>query len=208
MNTLAKWMLVAAMTGMGSVSAQASTFQGQDANGAFDNSCGNTCVMYYDSTLNIEILGNWNIGSGPWSATAAAGSAQALAEAAGFDATGVTGWVLPSGDGGQPAGTLNQFLSIWNDVGGSIAGLQAEFKAVQYAGYWSSSVYSPGVSAWYFATFSGNPGHSDVIYYGDAVAVRPGEISAVPLPGAAWLLLSGLGGLGLLGKRRQQQLPV
>ena len=86
-----------------------SAFEGRDANGTVNNSSTVTgatkCVMIYDSTLDITILNDWNIGIGFWSATASPGSAQALAETAGFNATGLTGWRLPTGDGLQPANT-------------------------------------------------------------------------------------------------------
>ncbi len=199
--------LLAAGALSGPLSAQASTFQGQDANGAFDNSCGNTCAMYYDATLNIEILGNWNIGFGPWSATAAPGSAQALAESAGFATTGLTGWVLPTGNDTQPAGAQNQYLSIGTAVGGTLTGLQGQFFGVQNAEYWSGTELTPGVYAWFFYTaYGGGYAAENFNYY--AVAVRPGEISAVPLPGAAWLLLSGLLGLIGLGRHKAETLGL
>jgi hypothetical protein len=204
MNTISKWVMAVGLLG-GPLTAQAtSVFQGQDANGAFDNSCtvsgATACAMFYDSDLKIEILNNWNIGSGSWS------QAQTLAEKAGFNATGLTGWVLPTGNGYASAGASNQYLSIWNDVGGSLAGAQAHFDGWQTeANYWSGTEYSPGSYAWYFVSYNGNQPR-DPEYYGlYAVAVRPGEISAVPLPATAWLLLSALGGLGLLMRRSQHQ---
>jgi hypothetical protein len=190
--------LLAAGALSGPLTAQAtSVFQGQDANGAFDNSCGSACVMYYDSDLSITILGNWNIGPGTWS------TAQALAEKTGFHATGLTGWVLPTGNGAEGAGASNQYLSIWQDVGSSLSGLQAQFAGVQSGIYWSGTEFAPGVSAWGFTTSNGLQGLSteNANYY--AVAVRPGEISAVPLPAAAWLLVSGLAGLGMFGRKRK-----
>jgi hypothetical protein len=65
--------------------------------------------MFYNTTLNITILNDWGLGSVFWSATAAAGSAQAVAESAGFAQTGLTGWFLPTGDGSQGPGPLNQW---------------------------------------------------------------------------------------------------
>ena len=158
--------------------------------------------MIYDSTLNITILNNWNIGRGFWSATAAAFSAQWFAETAGFNATGLTGWRLPTGDGLQPAGALNEYLSIWNDVGGSFTQLASEFDGVQTDSYWSGSE-SDADYAWEFETISGS--HFDLLKPSKllAVAVRSGDVvAAVPEPESLALVLVGLVAAGVARRRR------
>jgi hypothetical protein len=70
---------------------------------------------------------------------------------------------------------------------------------------WSGTTESTGV-AW---VFSSGGSLEDGGLEGDdfdALAVRAGQVSAVPLPAAAWLMMSGLGALALLGRRRRQQL--
>ena len=160
--------------------------------------------MFYNTTLNVTILNDWNIGRGFWSATAAAGSAQALAASAGAAQTAFTGWFLPTGDGGSVAGALNQYLSIWSDVGSSLAGLQAQFDGVQSFYYWSGTEYAPDPDlAWYFYSVDG--GQSDVgkfiaLY---AVAVRPGDVAArVPEPKTLALALLALGATVVARRRR------
>lgn len=79
------------------------------------------------------------------------------------------------------------------------------FTNLQSNVYWSGTGFAPSASnAWIFDTNVGlqNDGVKGFEYY--AWAVRPGDVAPpVPLPAAAWLLLSGLGGLGLLGRGRK-----
>ena len=71
-------------------------------------------------------------------------------------------------------------------------------------GYWSGTDYGADSGhAWYFNTGYGIQGdyyNKNALLY--AWAVRPGDISAVPIPGAVWLFGSGL--LGLLGFKKRK----
>jgi len=181
-------------------------FQGRDATGAASGSCTVTgagkCTYFYDIVLDITILNNWNIGSGTWSASAAPSSAQALAASAGLTASGLTGWVLPTGDGGAAAGASNQYLSIWNSVGSTFAGLSGQFDGVRTDFYWSGSVFDPSL-AWYFYAVNGGQNVDIQNYPLFAVAVRPGDVvAAIPEPQTYALMLMGLGALLLAQRRR------
>ncbi len=188
-------------------------FQGRDATGAASGSCTPTgpgkCTYFYDTTLDITILNNWNIGTGTWSPGAVAGSAQALAASAGFAASGLSGWVLPTGDGYAAAGANNQYLSIWNSVGNSFAGLTNQFNSVQLGPYLSSSDCTgfpcPGYP-WFFDPNNGNLQDVDFsLSSSQALAVRPGDVAAVtavPEPQTYALMLMGLGALMVVKRRR------
>ncbi len=113
---------------------------------------------------------------------------------------------MPTGDGGQAAGALNQYLSIWSDVGSSLAGLQAQFDGVQSDFYWSGTEYAPGPAfAWYFYSGDGSPElrrRLDALY---AVAVRPGDVTAaVPEPQTLALALLALGAMVVARRRRSR----
>lgn len=76
--------------------------------------------------------------------------------------------------------------------------------------YWSGTVYDPyndgfGSSteiAWYFTSYGMQYSAYGSSNFMNALAVRTGQVSAVPVPAAAWLLGSGL--LGLIGIARRK----
>jgi hypothetical protein len=68
--------------------------------------------------------------------------------------------------------------------------------------YWSGTEYSSGLDqAWYFYFYDGNQSLGVKVGEAYALAVRPAEVSAVPVPASVLLLGSAL--IGLLGLRRK-----
>lgn len=82
------------------------------------------------------------------------------------------------------------------------------FSNLQPYNYWSGTDYAPDTSyAWRFLFVNGRQiiylkagGLAGSAFY--AWAVRPGDISAVPIPASAWLLGTGLA--GLVGRRMRR----
>ena len=78
----------------------------------------------------------------------------------------------------------------------------ALFQNVQPDHYWSGTEYAPNpYSAWFYTSL-GSQGYYNKSNVQFAWAVRPGQVAAVPVPAAAWLLGSGL--LGLIGVARRR----
>lgn len=76
------------------------------------------------------------------------------------------------------------------------------FNNLQGDVYWSGTLYPPFPDdAWGFHFNGGHQGLVVTEDYRRALAVLPGDVSAVPIPGAVWLFGSGL--VGLAGLRRK-----
>ncbi len=136
---------------------------------------------------------------------------------------GVTGWTLPTtADAANPNNygyniTTSQLGDLFYNQLGGVAGSSITtthnanynlFSNVQDYVYWSGSEYAPFPgNAWYFYTVNGVQHDTfSKSFQFHAWAVRPGDVAAVPLPGAVWLFLSGLIGLMSLKLRRHNGL--
>ncbi len=108
-----------------------------------------------------------------------------------YEALGNKGYYDTSGNGPQSGWGLQNTFDFDN--------LLADF-------YWSGTEYSPNPhSAWDFYFGYGYQGNYDKSSHNYALAVRPGDVSAVPVPGTVLLLASGLAGLGALGRERRRR---
>jgi len=107
-----------------------------------------------------------------------------------YDTLGNLGWYDTSGTGPQSGWGLTN---------------TGPFSNFQSSSYWSGLEYAPNTSiAWYFLIGDGaqyNRNKTNSRLY--ALAVRPGDVSAVPVPAAVWLFGSGL--MGLLGVMRRKR---
>ena len=126
----------------------------------------------------------------------------AVAWANNLDYAGYTDWVLPT-----ITQLANQFSTNLGEAeGSSIADSHnanyALFDNVQSDVYWSGSDYAPILNyAWYFGTSNGSQNGTNRDYQLYAWAVRPGDVAAVPVPGAFWLFGSAM--VGLMGLKRR-----
>lgn len=78
----------------------------------------------------------------------------------------------------------------------------SDFDNLVASWYWTGTKYDPN-NSWHFYMRSGGHAYDSLGNDAYGLAVRSGNVSAVPIPGAVWLLGSGLA--GLIGLRRKKK---
>lgn len=93
------------------------------------------------------------------------------------------------------------YLYYQNNVTASSSGL---FTNIQVHAYWTSTEFAPApFAAWFFFLGNGTQGGgSSTANGGYALAVRLGDVTAVPVSAAVWLFGSALGLLGWLRHKK------
>lgn len=155
----------------------------------------------YDSVLNATWFLTANSTALNWSA--------ANAWAVGLTVGTFSGWALPSADPvcgygknctGSQMGSL-YYTALGNAAGGPLSNT-GPFKDLLSDYYWSGTEYAPRPSdAWVFDTRNGFQTTYSKGRPNYALAVRPGDVAAVPEP-SNWALLLVV--LGVLGARRRR----
>ncbi len=127
---------------------------------------------------------------------------------------GVDGWRLPTSDDCAGVTCTGEMSNLFYNVLGGSSGDSITtthnanyvfFSNVQTYLYWSASEWptDPAVKAFSFNFDNGGQGISNKGANNFAWAVQSGDVSAVPVPAAVWLFVSGL--LGLIGFSKRKK---
>lgn len=164
---------------------------------------GDTVVdAFHDTHLGITWLRNADVnGRMDWNA--------AVAWADGFSFAGYDDWRLPTSDEcvrydctGSEMGHL-WYVELGNPATGPMTNT-GSFQNLRPAAYWSGTQYAPNpFYAWHFATFDGYQYvEAKYVDFFLAMAVRPGDVAAVPEPQTYALMLAGLAALLVVRRKR------
>lgn len=231
---LSKWKIWTAIVGLLALtSAAQAALVGRDINGNPIAGSDPSAVFLYDTVLDITWLRDANV-NGPmdWTQANSWAAGLTVGSYSGWRlptmiANPDTTFAYSGTDYGYNVRTtsgstvFSEVASLWYDTLGNKAycdtagvcpqpgyGLvsKGDFKNLQPSAYWSGLEYAPFPTyAWYFSTNGGSQGYIDKSNSLYALAVRPGDVAPVPAPAAAWLMLSGLGVLGAVSRRRQSR---
>ncbi len=125
--------------------------------------------------------------------------------------------VMDGSTGNLPVNIMFELLDEQNNVLSSFSGsFNAQTVIVQASGVVTESDITDGADTGYTLSADfwswGLDGYSVPVFFGDlngvSVTAKPGQVPAIPLPAAAWLLLSAIGSLGLLNWRRRKDCAV
>ena len=203
------------------------TYNGTDYNLIWDHGNNGNSVVWLDysndladwdgqmswaSSLNGEGVLTYNIdsaytvdwGANSWRLPATVDGAYVV----GYDGTTTAGFNITSSEMGHlyydELGNLAPYDTSGNEQSGYGLSSTGDFENLIASIYWSGTENAsfPG-SAWSFFMYSGDQGDMGMSVNGYGLALRYGQVSAVPVPGAVWLLGSGLTGLAALGRRRK-----
>ena len=164
---------------------------------------GDTVVdAFYDTDLDITWLRDANVnGAMDWDT--------AVAWADGYSFGGYSDWRLPTSDTcsgypciGSEMGHL-WYVELGNPAGGPVTNT-GDFQNMQSSRYWTGTEYAPDPSlAWFFNTYFGYQELTAKRLASYALAVRPGDVPAVPEPQTYALLGLGLAALAFVRRRQR-----